>query len=141
MSLWVGCVLCVCASESEGACKYHSCSHSSVCIVLNGLPTCVCPSCSEEFQPVRRLMHRLQPRRDCDATAVRLRTTPLRPCNLRKTFVRLNSHSVFICSSYCSELLRTKWQTTWDSFPNNKLYIYEDIFQTSPFFTLAPIVF
>ena len=40
--------------EKEGACKFHSCSHSSVCVVSNGLPTCVCPSCSEEFQPVSR---------------------------------------------------------------------------------------
>ena len=51
-------------SEKEGPCKYHSCGHSSVCITLNGLPTCVCPSCSEEFQPVCRTMSLLPPTKE-----------------------------------------------------------------------------
>ena len=46
----------VCGAEREGPCRFHQCSHSSVCIVSEGLPTCVCPSCSEQFLPVTSVL-------------------------------------------------------------------------------------
>ena len=37
----------------QGPCQHHRCSTGAVCIVLNGMPSCECPVCSEEFKPVR----------------------------------------------------------------------------------------
>lgn len=46
--------LCVFAFPDEnGACHQYPCQLGASCVVRsNGFPTCECPSCSEEFEPV-----------------------------------------------------------------------------------------
>lgn len=37
---------------TSGPCSNHVCEQGAVCIEKGGLPTCVCPQCSAEFNPV-----------------------------------------------------------------------------------------
>lgn len=39
-------------SAEDGPCTGYRCTEGSVCIVKNDRPSCMCPSCSEEFRPV-----------------------------------------------------------------------------------------
>lgn len=36
----------------RGPCYRYHCSYGAICVVRGGFPTCECPTCAEEFEPV-----------------------------------------------------------------------------------------
>jgi len=40
---------------SDGPCRGYECVRGSVCIVINGRPSCVCPTCTSDFKPVSNI--------------------------------------------------------------------------------------